>query len=98
MGRPSQHTKEFKAEAVELVRTSGRTHADIAESLGINKNTLGNWVNKARKAERAAEDPDQLDDDERAELARLRKENRELRQDRDILRKAAAYFAKETIR
>lgn len=98
MGRPSQYTEEFKAQAVKLVETTDRTHADIAASLGINKNTLGNWVKAARQASHDRLDPDALDPDERAELARLRKENRELRQDRDILRKAAAYFAKETIR
>lgn len=98
MGRPSQYTEEFKAQAVELVETTDRTHADIAASLGINKNTLGNWVKAARQATADRLDPDALDADERAELARLRKENRELRQDRDILRKAAAYFATETIR
>ncbi len=98
MGRPSQYTEEFKAQAVELVLTTDRRHAEIAESLGINKNTLGNWVKAARKADERKRDPDALDDGERAELARLRKENRDLRQDRDILRKAAAYFAKETLR
>ena len=50
------------------------------------------------KAADAAEEPGALDADERAELARLRKEVKDLRQDREILRKAAAYFAKETIR
>lgn len=66
--------------------------------VGINKNTLGNWVKAARQATADLHDPDALDADERAELARLRKENRGLRHDRDILRKAAAYFATETIR
>ncbi len=98
MGRPSKYTDEFKAEAVELVRSSDRTLVDIAESLGINKNTLGNWLKAAREAARDDVGPGHLDTDERTELGRLRKENRELRQDRDILRKAAAYFAKETIR
>lgn len=98
MGRPSQYTEEFKAQAVDLVENTKRTQVDVAESLGINKNTLGNWVKAARTSEARDRDPDALDDDERAELARLRKENRDLRQDRDILRKAAAYFASETIR
>ncbi len=98
MGRPSQYTEEFKAQAVDLVHSTDRTQADIAASLGINKNTLNNWVTKAQRSSKAARDPDALDAGERAELARLRKENRELRQDRDILRKAAAYFATETIR
>jgi transposase len=98
MGRPSPYTEEFKAQAVDLVHNTDRTQADVAASLGINKNTLNNWVTNAQRSTKASLDPDALDADERVELARLRKENRELRQDRDILRKAAAYFAAETIR
>lgn len=98
MGRPSPYTEEFKAQAVDLVHNTDRTQADIAASLGINKNTLNNWVTNAQRSTKARQDPDALDPDERAEPARLRKENCDLRQNRDILRKAAAYFATETIR
>mgnify|MGYP000415298123 CR=1 FL=1 len=98
MGRPSPYTDEFKAQAVDLVRNTDRTQTDVAASLGINKNTLSNWVTNARSADKIRSNPAVLDEDEQAELARLRKENRDLRQDRDILRKAAAYFASETIR
>jgi transposase len=62
--------------------------------LGISDGSLAAWV----KAAEASEEADALDPDERAELARLRKENTELRMDREILRKAAAYFARETTR
>lgn len=98
MGRPSKYPPEFRAEAVELVRTSGRARVEVARSLGISDTTLANWVAADREARSRAEDPDGLSESERAELARLRKENAELRLDREILRKAAAFFARETTR
>ena len=98
MGRPSKYPDEFRREAVELVRSSGRSRVDVARSLGISDNTLSNWVNADREARARAADPRALDADERAELNRLRKENADLRMDREILRKAAAFFARETNR
>lgn len=98
MGRPSRFPPEFRREAVELVLTSGRTIKEIADSLGISDGTLGNWVRLQRDAEARAADPDGLTESEREELKRLRKEVTDLRIDREILRKAAAYFAKETTR
>ncbi len=94
MGHPSKYPEEFRREAVELYRSSERSRAEVAKSLGISDGSLAAWV----KAANAAEEPGALDADERAELARLRKEVKDLRLDREILRKAAAYFAKETIR
>jgi len=90
MGRPSKYPPEFRREAVELVRSSGRPRCQIAESLGISDGSLAAWVKDAERDERAGA----LDADERAELVRLRKENEDLKTDREILRKAAAYFAK----
>lgn len=98
MGRPAKYPPEFKAEAVELVKTSGRSQADVARSLGIHVQTLSGWVIADRKETARAADPTALSDDELAELKRLRKENAQLREDREILRKAAAYFARETMR
>lgn len=97
MGRPSKYPEEFRREAVELVKSSDRPRVEIARSLGISDSTLSNWVNDERDRQRRAEDPDALSESEREELARLRKENIELRTDREILRKAA-YFARETTR
>ena len=98
MGRPSKYPPEFRREAVELVRSSGRSRAEVARSLGISDNTLRNWVNaEAVRRDRDA-DPDALSESERDELRRLRKENAQQRMDMEILRKAAAYFAKETTR
>lgn len=96
MGRPSKYPAEFQAEAVELVRTSGRPRVEIARSLGLSDSTLKNWVVKDRADRARAADPAALAEDERAELARLRRENLELKTDREILRKAAAFFARET--
>jgi transposase len=77
-----------------LYRSSDRSRAEVAKSLGISDGSLASWV----KAAEAAEEPGALDADERAELARLRREVKDLRMDREILRKAAAYFARETTR
>ena len=94
MGRPGKYPEEFKREAVELYRSSDRPRAEVARSLGISDGSLAAWVKQARDAER----PGALSADERAELEALRKENKDLRMDREILRKAAAYFARETNR
>ena len=93
MGRSSRYPEEFRREAVELYRSSDRSRAEIARSLGVSDGSLAAWVKQA-----LAEAESGLDPDERAELEWLRRENRELRMDREILRKAAAYFARETNR
>jgi transposase len=98
VGRPSKYPPEFRREAVELVKSSGRSQADVARSLGINVQTLSGWMIADRDAQARAADPTALSDDDMAELKRLRKEVAELRTDREILRKAAAYFARETMR
>jgi transposase len=83
-------------EAVELVRASERRLPQIARDLGINEQTLRTWVKRAEiDAGRGA--PGDLTTDERAELTRLRRENRLLQQEKEILKKAAAWFAKETL-
>jgi len=94
MGRPNKYPDEFRREAVELFRSSDRSRAEVAKSLGIADGSLAAWVRQAERDEL----PGALDTDERAERARLRKENRELKMDREILRKAAACFARETNR
>jgi transposase len=94
MGRPAKYPEEFRREAVELFRSSERSRAEVAKSLGISDGSLAAWV----KAVEATEVPGALDPDERAELDRLRRENKDLRMDREILRKAAAYFARETLK
>lgn len=93
MGRPSKYPEEFRKAAVELVRTSGRPLADVARELGINDTTLGNWVAADRK--RRGDIPD-LSESERAELVRLRRETAQLRMEKEILKKAAAFFVTES--
>lgn len=88
-----RYPEEFRREAVELYRRSGRSRADVARSLGIADGSLAAWVKEFD--DRAAGG---LDADERAELVRLRKQLAEVTEEREILRKAAAYFAKETTR
>ena len=87
-----KYTQEYKDEAVELVISSGRPIAEIARNLGINEGTLANSVN-AKKSGKLKEKP--LDTDERARLRELEEENRRLKMERDFLKKAAAWFAKE---
>lgn len=98
MGRRSKYPAESRDEAVKLVLESGRPRAEVARSLGLSDNTLADWVAAERDAATRASDPHGLSESEREELARLRRENIDPRTDREILRKAAAYFARETMR
>jgi transposase len=86
-----QYTAEFKAEAVKLVTEQGYTLLEAARSLGIDRSLLGYW----KKQLSAAEENATLTEDEQMELKRLREENRRLRMERDILKKAAAFFAND---
>lgn len=86
-------SEEFKAGAVRLVLDEGKTIAQVARDLDLTANSLSVWVSHGR-ADRS-KGKTGLTTEERAELARLRKENRELRMERDILKKTAAFFAKE---
>jgi len=79
-----KYTKEYKAEAVELVINSDRPIAEVARDLGINEGTLGNCVNVARKNGTIKEKPASAD--ERAELREFREENRRLKMERDFLK------------
>ncbi len=93
---PSRYSEAYRAEAVDLVRAAERTIPQIARDLGINEQTLRNWVKRA-DIDAGHGAPDALSSDERTELVRLRRENRILQQEREILKKAAAWFAKETL-
>ena len=87
---------EFRAEAVRLVREGGRTPQQLAHDLGCSDETIRNWLKQADLDEGRRSDG--LSTSEREELAQLRRENRVLREEREILRKAAAFFAKEATR
>lgn len=83
---------QFKAEAVQMVVSTGRPIAEVARDLGIGDGTLGNWVNAWR---RDHPEPDQpLSPVERARVKELEEENRGLRMENEFLKKAAAFFAR----
>jgi transposase len=85
---------EFRAEAVRLARTSGKPYRQIAHDLGMTTETLRKWLKQADLDEGQRQDG--LSTEEQEELRRLRRENRILREEREILVKAAAFFARET--
>ena len=85
-------TPEFKADAVRLTK-SGKTITQVARELDLTETALREWVRRAEAD--AGERQDVLTTEERRELARLRRENKQLRQEREILKAAATFFAKE---
>ncbi len=88
-----QYTPEFKAEAVKLVLEQGLSRAQAARDLGVPESVLGRWVQLAERDQQ----PGALTIGEREELKQLRKQVRVLRTEREILKKAAAFFAKESL-
>lgn len=91
--RPA-YPEEFRANAVRLLRSSGKSQREVANDLGCSSNSLREWAKRGDLD--AGRRTDGLTSDERAELGRLRRENRVLAEERDILKKAAAFFAGET--
>src|SRR3954467_12980223 len=90
--RPA-YRDEFRREAVQMLR-AGRTPRELAESLGVSQQTLRNWRRQDQIDRRERDDGPTSDEQE--ELRRLRRENARLRQERDLLKRAAAFFAAET--
>ena len=88
------YPEQFRREALELVR-QGRSIPDVAESLGITAQSLRNWRRQDER-DRGERDDGGLTSAEREELRRLRRENKRLEQERDILKRATALFARET--
>ena len=87
-------TPEFKAEVVELVRQPGKTAGGVAKELDLTETAVREWVRQADLD--AGRRHDGLTSEERSELAQLRKELREAREESDILKRAVAFFARET--
>jgi transposase len=90
--RPA-YPEEFRREAVQMLR-AGRTPRELADSLGVSEQTLRNWRRQDQRDRHERDDG--LTSDEREELRRLRRENARLKQERDLLKRAAAFFAAET--
>jgi transposase len=92
----SKYPEQFRKDAVELARSSDRPLRQVARELGVNHETLRNWVRTAEQAQAGPVDAAAVvDQEELRELRALRKRVAELELEKDILRKAAAYFAKE---
>jgi transposase len=93
MPKNAPYSKEFKDEAVRLLRSSGRTVPQLAKELGVSPQSVRNWA-----AQRDVDDgrAEGLSSDERDELRRLRREVKVLAEEREILKKAAAFFASES--
>ncbi len=86
-----KYTLEFKQDAARLVLEKGYTHQQAADNLGISLGAIGRWV----RAERGSTTEVVLNLADQAELVRLRRENEQLRMEREIIKKAAVFFAKE---
>lgn len=97
------YTSEFRQQAVEMIARAGLSIAEVSRKLSISPKTLANWVKRARdgqllQASIATGAARRVVTDAEAELSRLKRENAELRMERDILKKATAYFATESLR
>ena len=92
----SNKDKEFKTEAIRLALTSPQPIAKTARDLGIKESTLYSWVNSAKDKSTAISNDQGKEVNLVEELNRLRKENARLKEEREILKKAAVFFAKET--
>lgn len=90
------YPEQFRRDAVALVRSSEKSIPQLAAELGVSPQSLRNWVKQTQLD--AGERRDGLSSEEREELRRLRRDVRRLEQERDILKKAAAFFAKESER
>ena len=86
---------KFKAETAQLIIDGHRTVAQVCENLDLGDSLVRSWLARARTRQAGAE-PGALSDKDREELERLRKENRVLRMEREILKRAATFFAKES--
>ena len=88
-------TPEFKAEIVELCQQGDRSIGQVAQDFDLTESAVRNWIAQAEQDNGVRAD-DGLTSDEKAELAALRRENRRLREDNEILKRATAFFARET--
>ena len=92
---PAPHPAEFRRRAVELARTGDKPVAALAKDLGISESCLRNWMAQADADDGGRQD--RLTIGEKKELTELRRRNRQLEMENEILKRAAAYFAKENV-
>jgi transposase len=90
------YTKEFKKDAVNLVIEQGYNCSEVGRRLGVNQTNISRWVREHRRESDPAPDSGASRSELEAENKRLRKENQRLQMEREILKKAAAFFAKES--
>ncbi len=96
MPQRRRHTEEFKHEAVQLALSSNLPRQAIADDLGIGKSTLNAWIREHRDHHNSCSGGDDVPiNDLQAELLRLKRENKVLRDERDLLKKATAFFASQ---
>ena len=93
MGRRSKYPEEFRRNAAKLALDGGHSIREVARELGVNHETLRNWVEALRRERR--DGPAAVSGEERAELARLHRRVAELKLEKEVLRKAAVFFARE---
>lgn len=96
MNKKKKYSKEFKLDAVALVLEQGYTRAQAANSLSINPDMLGRWVKEHEHSKDKAFRGNGKLSEEQLEIRRLKEENRRLHMEKEILKKAAVFFAKET--
>ena len=97
-GMGKRYPEDFKHSAVDMALHGDQSISQVARDLGIHQKTLYGWVSRYKKEYGIAEDEHRNEDKSlEAEVKRLRKENTKLKMERDILKKATAYFAKETM-
>jgi len=95
MAKSKSYTREFRLQAARLVVNEGYSQAEAARRLGVSANSIATWIQKFRQSGELIEDEKTVRTAD--ELRDLRRENRELRLENEILKKAAAYFAKESM-
>lgn len=96
MNTRKKYSKEFKLDAISLVNEQGYTPAEAARSLGINANMLGRWIKEQESSDGQAFRGNGKLTAEQAEIRQLKEEVRRLNMEKDILKKATVFFAKET--
>ncbi|WP_169988434.1 transposase [Microbispora sp. H10836] len=94
---PAPHPPEFRRRAVELARQGDKSLVQLAKDLGISRSCLQNWMNQADADDNPAAGGERLTSAEKKELAELRRRNKQLEMENDILKRAAAYFARENV-